>query len=344
MTSRISARRSAQATFLLLLALATLVMVVLVLPIWKPLLIAAVLVAVLDPVNRRLKIWLRGRAKLAAAISTVLLIVVVLIPLAVLTVIGVSQAIEAIDFVRTGLQRGGVEGLIHQLPDRIEQPLRDVMAMMPASVPSQVGSQISFLISRMVGIVGSILFALILMLIAFYVLLLRGADLRAWLCEISPLPETAELFHEFRRVGVSVIRSAFVTALVQGILATVGYTIISLPNAIFFGVLTFFAALIPTVGTSLVAIPIIALLVLGDQIWQPIFVAIWFLACVGLVDNLLNPMLMRGGTHLHGVVIFFSLIGGIAMFGAVGILVGPLVVTFFLAMVRFGYRAYLQPS
>ncbi len=113
-----------------------------------------------------------------------------------------------------------------------------------------------------------------------------------------------------------------------------------MPNPAFFGLVTFFASFLPSVGTAIVAYPLAGLLLLLGKTWQAIFLAAWAAAVVGLVDNLLKPILIRGGVQIHGVVIFFSLIGGVLVFGAIGLLVGPLAVSFFLAVVRFGQRDF----
>jgi predicted PurR-regulated permease PerM len=74
-----------------------------------------------------------------------------------------------------------------------------------------------------------------------------------------------------------------------------------------------------------------------------IFLAIWAALVVGLVDNLLKPLLMKGGMRLHGAIVFFALVGGVIWFGPVGLIAGPLAVTFFLAMVRLGQRDFSAP-
>jgi predicted PurR-regulated permease PerM len=200
-----------------------------------------------------------------------------------------------------------------------------------------------------VGLFGSILtgitglaFELILMLIVFHALLEQGKQLLAWILRVSPLPETKELLDEARKTSGFVLRSSFLTALVQGAVATVGFFIASVPNPLFFGTLALFAAFIPSVGTALVTFPLVGLLVLSGYIWQPIFLAIWAMLAIGLIDNLLNPLLIRNGVRLNGVVIFVSLVGGMLVFGAIGLIIGPLAVTMFLAMVRFMYREYVE--
>jgi hypothetical protein len=113
-------------------------------------------------------------------------------------------------------------------------------------------------------------------------------------------------------------------------------------TASIFGMLALFAAFIPSVGTALVTLPMIVLLVLSGDVWQPIFLTIWSVLAIGLVDNILKPLLIKNGVRLNGVVIFIALVGGMFVFGAIGLIIGPLAVTTFLSMVRFMYREYVE--
>jgi len=171
------------------------------------------------------------------------------------------------------------------------------------------------------------------LLIAFYFLLLDGRRLVAWLASVSPVPEeTMGIATQLARASRSVLSSLFLTALVQSGAAIVGYLIAGVPQPIFFGLLTFLAAFIPSVGTSIVALPLALLLLVLGHPWAALFLAIWALAVVGLIDNVVKPLLIKGGMQINAAVLFFALIGGLGMFGAIGLIVGPLAVSLFVAL------------
>ena len=345
MSGRLSASRSALITFGILLAASIALLASIIFPLWKPMFLAAVLAAVLGPWNERLARRLGGRRKVASALMTVFVVGVVLVPLIILGVVIVGEAINAVDFVRTTLQRGGVDALVNALPKTIEAPIRSLIELVPTDIkgsPVAAGGQLAAgLASKAIATVAGVAFSLGILLVAFFAFLLRGRDLIDWLKRISPMPETGELLEEAHKVSGYVLRSTFITSVLQGIAATIGYTIATVPNAAFFGLLTFFSSFIPTVGTSLVAIPLVGLLALSGLTWQPIFVLAWNIIIVGTIDNLVKPMFIRGGMPVSGLTIFFALVGGLIVFGGVGLLMGPLAVTFFLAMIRFGQRDYL---
>jgi predicted PurR-regulated permease PerM len=174
----------------------------------------------------------------------------------------------------------------------------------------------------------------VFLVIAFYFFLLDGRRLVGWLADISPAPDdTRALAAKLRSTSRSVLASLFLTALVQGAAATAGYLIAGVPNPIFFGLLTFLAAFIPSVGTTIVALPLAGLVLALGHPWSALFLASWALLVVGLIDNVVKPLLIKEGVRLDGAVLFFALIGGLALFGAVGLLVGPLAVASFVAVV-----------
>lgn len=353
MPSRIPSSRSAHVTFGILLIGSVLLLGAVVLPVWKPLFMAAVLAAWLSPVNEWLGRKLKGRRRIATTITTFLVIVILLIPLVTLGFVIVGEAVDAFTFLRDTLEQGGVTGLIERLierlPDIIEQPIQEVIDLIPLeqSLSDHAvtgGRAAAELLTSVLSGAGNLAFDTVLMLIALHVLLLRGQDLVVWIERISPLPETGELLAESRKVSKFAIRSSFATALLQGTVATIGFAIASVPNPFFFGTLAFFAAFIPSVGTALVTLPVIGLLVLSGYVWQPIFLTVWSIVAIGLIDNLVHPLLIRGGAHLNGVAILFALIGGLIMFGAIGLIIGPLALALFLAMIRFAHRDYGEPS
>ena len=95
-------------------------------------------------------------------------------------------------------------------------------------------------------------------------------------------------------------------------------------------------------GTAIVALPLAGLLFLMGNPWSALFLAAWALLVVSLVDNLLRPMLIKGDVQIHGALIFFSLIGGILLFGFTGLIVGPLALGLFTSLVRFHNRDVRQ--
>jgi predicted PurR-regulated permease PerM len=110
----------------------------------------------------------------------------------------------------------------------------------------------------------------------------------------------------------------------------------------FFALATFLLALVPFVGATAVVIAIAVVKVATGHAGAGIFLAVYGFAVVAMVDNVVKPVFIRGGVPIHGAVIFFALFGGLAAFGPIGFLVGPLAISFVVAVVRMYRRDYGQ--
>jgi predicted PurR-regulated permease PerM len=337
-----AARRRAEVT---LVAAATILAAVIIWPLWRPLLIAAVFAGVLSSVYERTVRRFGGRRSLVAALLTISLVLLILIPVAALITIAVREAIDVAGVVRRTLASGGIDGLIEKAPDFLEGWLTGLERRLPQKV-DQAQSQLASggrwalgALSTTLGMLGRFGFQLAMMLIAFFFLLRDGRALVDWLAESSPLnARVRELAREFRTVARSVMGANLITGGAQAVVATGGFFIARAPSPIFFGLLTLIASLIPSVGTALVTLPVAGLLLLLGHPWSALFLALWGLVVVGLIDNIVRPVLIRrGAAQLHGALVFFSLIGAIGAVGAAGLFLGPLVLTFLLAAVRI-YR------
>jgi predicted PurR-regulated permease PerM len=151
-----------------------------------------------------------------------------------------------------------------------------------------------------------------------------------WAAGVTPSPDEAlAIATHLARAARSVLSSLLLTALVQSGAATAGYLIARVPHAVFFGLLTFVAAFVPSIGTTIVALPVALLMLALGHPWAALFLALWGLLVVGLIDNVVKPLLIQGGVQLDAAVLFFALIGGLALCGAVG----PLAVALFVAVV-----------
>jgi predicted PurR-regulated permease PerM len=104
------------------------------------------------------------------------------------------------------------------------------------------------------------------------------------------------------------------------------------PAPIFFGAVTFLFAFIPAIGAAVVSLVAALLLYVTGHPYMAIFLCAWGLVVVGLVDTVVKPLLIRRGMEIHGAIVFFAFIGGLATFGGIGLLVGPLAVSMFLAL------------
>jgi predicted PurR-regulated permease PerM len=316
-------------------------------PIWKPLLIGTVFAATLTRWHGKLTALMWNRSYLSAGVMTIGVVLVILGPLAWLLIEAVRQALDAATVARAAMERGGLHGMIRALPDGLENMVRPLIpkaaGALPAA-PAEAGRWAATQAQSVLAAVSDFAFELAMMLICFFFVLTDGKRLVDWMCAVSPMGagRTRELLDECRLVARSVIGSNILTGIAQAAVATIGYLIAGAPKVVFFGLATLLASFIPSVGTAIVALPLAALLYLMGKPIAALFLAAWALLIVSLVDNLLRPMLIKGDVQIHGAVIFFSLIGGIMLFGFTGLIVGPLALGLFASLVRFHNRDVRQ--
>lgn len=325
------------------LAVATVLLCAVLFPIWKPLLLALVAAAFVSRLHDRLARKLSDRRYVSASIFTIGVTVLILAPLAGLVAEAVNQAVEAAAWIRSSLERGGLQSLLRPLPDTIENFVRPMLPKAVSTLPAGSAAAGRWAAEQMqsaLGALSNFAFDLAMMMIAFFFLLTDGRKLIAWLVSVFPLgpSRTKELIDECRTVARSVIGSNLLTGLAQTVVATIGYFIAQAPKPLFFALATLLASFIPSVGTAVVSLPVAALLYLSGHPGWAVFLAAWSLFVVALIDNLLRPWLIKGDVQIHGALIFFALIGGMLLFGFVGLVVGPLALAFFTSLVRFHTR------
>jgi predicted PurR-regulated permease PerM len=345
--------RTARRAFIVLMAGAIVLLGLIVAPLAAALSLAAALAGVLWPLQQRIIRRLRCKRGVASGLLTFGVVLAVIGPIVALSAFAVNEATEGIAYVSETVQSEGVKGLIEKLP----QPLRDIAQELVQRLPKTPGADIDETVERqvtaqggkaaqavgaVVAATGSFFFEATMMLIALFFLLVHGDALVNWLDHASPLKkgQTRELLREFKKVSYSVIVSTIVTSGVQAAAALVGYFIARVPHPVFFGAITFFVAFIPAIGAGGVCLTAAGLLLLTGHPYAALFLAIWGVTVVGLVDNVVKPFLIKNGMELHGAIVFFSLIGGLLAFGATGLLIGPLIVALFLALLRIYHRDF----
>jgi predicted PurR-regulated permease PerM len=340
--------KTARAVLIVLVIVAVALLALIAYPFAGALFIGAVLAGAFDPWQERLARRLGGRREAAAALVTLGMILTLLLPLTWLAIFIGGEVVDGVDYVRTTLQSEGVAGLVNDLPAPIADLVRRGLERLPqsgAQLQEFAGRQSGRAAALMGGLLratGGVLMQTVMMLIAFFFLLVDGPRLVDWLSRVAPLRpgQMQELLGEFRKVSVAVLVSSIATAGIQAAVALVGYLLARAPQPFFFAFLTFIFAFVPAIGAGSVAVVLAILVYATGQPKAALFLALWGVVVVGFSDNLVKPLLMKGRMEIHGGVIFFALLGGLAAFGAVGLLAGPLIVAFFLAVVRMSQREF----
>jgi predicted PurR-regulated permease PerM len=138
----------------------------------------------------------------------------------------------------------------------------------------------------------------------------------------------------------AVVHGALVVAMVQGLLAGLAYWVLGVPFAVLWGVATAFTALLPIGGSTLVTVPATIYLFLQGETVRAVILLVWSLGIVGGVDNILKPLLIGNRLGLPVLFLFFGILGGLALFGAVGLILGPVLFALLRALLDLYSEEY----
>jgi len=311
-------------------------------PLWAPVLLAAWSAILAQPLHARLVGRIGGRSG-AAGVITVVLVVVALAPL---VVVGLSLFGAAVELAQKLQQSGGKrDALWALLSSEPNLALDRWDARRAIDFVRQHGAGALSAANTVVGAATALGVGLFVFIFGFYTFLVDGRRGWSWVLTHSPLPRRhmARLGDAFVETGHGLLVGVGLTAALQGLVATIGYLAIGVPQALVLGLLTTFAALIPSVGTGLVWVPVSVGLFLGGQRGAAGAVLALGLV-VSVVDNFVRPALSRyAELHLPTFVLLVAMLGGIAAFGAWGLLLGPLFVRLAIEALRI-WRESREPA
>ncbi|OGQ79901.1 MAG: hypothetical protein A2289_12740 [Deltaproteobacteria bacterium RIFOXYA12_FULL_58_15] len=323
-----------------MVVLSIILIALLLLPFAKALFVAAVFAGALNPICNRLDDRLKGRRSLAAGLLTLGVVLLVFIPLALIGTVVIKETLDGVRFVRQVIDEGKLTDLIAYLPGFVQESATEIATGLREQLKELLtgihAGQAAAAVQQFFAAASGALVQTVLMLVGLFFLLVEGRKLMVWLRGVSPLPsgQLEELLADFRKVSKAVLLSSVVTAAVQSTVAFIGYLVTGVPHPFFFGMLTFMAAFIPVGAATLIGLLLSGFLFATGHPWAGSILAGWSVLFVGLVDNIVKPWVMKSGVDLHGAVIFFALLGGLSLFGVTGLIAGPLIVSFFLAMIR----------
>ena len=287
---------------------------------------------------------LRGRVNLAALLGCLGLSVLILLPASMVVVAILKQGIAYAMIVREWATEENIhEVLSHPVVQQIKGRLEAVLpegTINPEAIKSQaiatattVGKNFAGVSTAMLGSITNFAVHFTLMLFVLFFVLRDHDKMIAFMRHALPLSRSQEdvLFKEIVDVSKSALLGSLLTAVTQGVVGGIGLSLAGIPG-LFWGAIMAFASLIPFVGTALIWVPAaLYLFFTGDTTWG-IFMVFWGAVVVGSIDNFLRPLFMQGAS-MNTVVVFFSLIGGLQMFGLMWLIYGPLI--FSIALVFF---------
>ena len=327
-------------------------------PFMTAILFGLIMVILTFGLFRKVRSHLKGSSVRAAIVMLLGTTLVVIIPTLILAVLLVQQA----NVVVENLQSGEAQQMIRRID--VEQYLSWIRRIAPNFDPATLSperlllpavQQIPGWVARhggalIGGLAGAVLgFALVLL--SMYFFYVEGESILDQLAILSPLPKRYddEFRSRFKDVIDATFRGQLFTGLAQGFVTGVGLAIAGVPGAGFWGAVAALLSLIPMVGAAAVWVPASIFLAvsasMGTRPWWPvIFLVLWGVLLVSLVDNVVRPWAMAGKAQLPAIPLLFAVLGGLQAFGFVGLVIGPLVFSLLMSIIDIYKKSFSAPA
>jgi predicted PurR-regulated permease PerM len=342
-------------SLLVLVALGTVLFALILWPFFGAVCWAVFIALVFWPLHQRFLRGSHGRPNMAAAASLTVILIIVILPL---TLIAASITQEASVFVgrlRSGeVQLGGYfDQMLAALPEWARSVLNRFgladLALLQQKVLATLGNSGQVVTSRVLGI-GQVtldfLVAFFVMLYLLYFLFRDGEQLSRAIARSIPLhpQHTRRLLQQFATVVRATVKGNMVVALVQGTLGAAAFWVLGLPGAALWGAVMALLSLLPAVGAALVWGPVALWFFFTGEVVKGVGLVVWGAVVIGLVDNVLRPVLVGKDTRMPDYLVLITTLGGIVVFGLNGFVIGPVIAAVFLVSWEMLASAREQPS
>ena len=318
-------------------------------------LFAAIMAALSQPLYRRLLRGTRNRRAPAAGLTMLLVVLLVLVPFLGLVGVVTAQAVDVTQNIAGAVQKLLDEpGLVSDWQARFPalsrlEPYRETIITKAGELAGRTGT---FLVNSLAAATRGtavFLFGLFVMLYAMFFFLLDGKRMLSRIQDCLPIPneESGRMLDLFVSVTRATLKGTLIIGIVQGALAGLALGVAGIRGAVFWGTVMAVLSVIPGVGTALVWVPAVIYLGAVGRVGAAIGVTVWCAAIVGSADNLLRPRLVGRDTKMSDLLIMLSTLGGLSLFGAAGIVIGPLIAALFVTVweiYRTAFGDYLSEA
>jgi len=342
-----------KAFLLLLVAGMSFVLVVLLQSFLLTIVVAAVMAGLLRPFYVRLLTRVRGRAALAASITVVLTLLVIIVPLLTIGGLVVTQAASITANVRPIIEKSinsptYLDQQLQRLPGygKFLKPYRKLILTKAGDVVNSTGGFLMSSLSSTTLSTVSFIFNFFLALYAMFFLLIDGPGMLRAVLDHLPLhaDEKTLLTDRFMSITRATIKGTLVIGAIQGTLTGVAFWVAGIPNVAFWTVLMIVLSIVPVIGAALIWVPACIVLLAMGAVGKAAALALFCSLIVGSVDNVLRPWLVGRDTKMHDLVILFSTMGGLLVIGPLGFIIGPVLAGLFVTswqMFGIAYREQL---
>ena len=340
-----------KAFLLLLVAGMTVVLAILLQAFVLTIVAAAVMAGLLRPFYKRLLVRVRGRASLAAALTVLLTLLVVVGPLVGIAGLVVSQAASLTTNIRPIIDKSissptYLDQQLLRVPgyDKFLKPYRSQILIKAGDVVNSTGGYLMSWLSTGTLSTVSAIANFFLALYSMFFLLIDGPGMLRSILDHLPLhvDEKLLLTERFMSITRATIRGTLVIGVIQGSMTGVAFWVAGIPSVAFWTVLMVVLSIVPLIGGALIWVPACIVLLAMGQVTKAVLLALFCSLVVGSIDNLLRPWLVGRDSKLHDLVILFSTLGGLLVIGPTGFIIGPVLAGLFVTSWQIFGIAYRE--
>lgn len=316
--------------FSALLVVAIALGIILFWPFFKIIILAVVFAVLLHP----LYAWLHRKVRfpaLASLLTIICFILIICIPTFFVGMLVIRQFQNMYQWIA---QHGSLDTILHTATlhlhhafPEINVNLQDKFNATITAITSQAGT---FFTATLVTLV-----SFILMLLSMFYFLKDGAAWKEALIEFSPLSfeSNSTIVASLKNTISGIFKGYFVVGLAQGITTGLGFFLFHIPHPVLWGLLAAFGSLVPTIGSSLIAVPAVIFLFVIGRTGASVGYALWAIGLSMTIDNVLNPYVVGRQIAIHPLLVLFSILGGVTLMGPIGLIVGPLLISFIYTLI-----------
>lgn len=326
--------------FFILLAAATVLTLFVLKPFFIPFMIAVVLASLFYFIYQALLRILRGKEIISAIITCLIVALVILIPVLFVASLVGNEVYDLL--TKTSVDNGSINNLITQVNSKLKTVpiLQDIHLENYLSADRAVGLIKSFsqnallIIQKTYKGLAHFVFVVVITFFSLFYLLIDGKKLLKKIIKLSPLRDEYEtrLIEKFNSIAKATIKGTILIALFQGLMSGILFWATGVSSPVILGILSSIASVIPSVGSALIWLPAGIIMIILGNVWQGITILFVGGLVISTIDNILKPKLVGKDTQMHPLLILFSTLGGIALFGIAGFIVGPIIISFFIVL------------
>ncbi|WP_310600676.1 AI-2E family transporter [Desulfobulbus sp.] len=313
-----------------------------------PIFMAGIFAAILSPTHRWLAGKIGGRDNLASILVIAGIVLLVLIPLSLLIGVVVAQAISVSQSVSPWVQSfihepTAVTSYLEHLP--YYKQILPYRALIIEKAGQAVGNLSTFLINSLSAVtmqtVNAVFSSVIMLYVMFYFLTM-GEVLLTKILYFLPLQDRDErrLLHRFTSVTKATLKGTLIIGALQGCICGVAFALAGIQGPVFWGTVMAVMSIVPAFGTAIVWVPALIILALKGELLGVVILAVLCGAVAGNLDNVLRPRLVGKDTEMHDLFVLFGTLGGISLFGILGIILGPIVAALFITIWEIYGKAF----